>query len=149
MAWWLWILVGAGLLVAELFLPSDFFFFFFGVAAVLVGILEVLGVSGPASTQWLLFSVLAIALTLGLRRKLRAALSRGDGALAAGSGPGSLVGDLVVVAADVPDGDVGKAELRGTSWTIRHVDAGALRSGQRCRVERVDGLTLWVRPSAS
>jgi membrane protein implicated in regulation of membrane protease activity len=40
---------------------------------------------------------------------------------------------------------VGKVELRGSSWSARSARA-ALARGQRCRVERVDGLTLWVRP---
>ncbi len=38
-----------------------------------------------------------------------------------------------------------KAELRGVPWSARAASGIALRKGQRCRVERVDGLTLWVR----
>jgi len=41
---------------------------------------------------------------------------------------------------------VGRAELRGTTWSARGVDGVALVRGTRCRVERVDGLTLWLRP---
>lgn len=145
MDWWLWILFGAVLLAAELFLPADFFFAFFGVAAMLVGILEIVGLAASTSVQWLLFSVLAIALTLGFRKRLRVALQRGG---AQGVIPGSLVGDVVIVAEEVAEGGVGKAELRGTSWTVRSAGPGVLRAGQRCRVERVDGLTLYVRAAS-
>ena len=39
----------------------------------------------------------------------------------------------------------GTAELRGVPWSTRVASGIPLRAGQRCRVERVDGLTLWVR----
>jgi membrane protein implicated in regulation of membrane protease activity len=35
--------------------------------------------------------------------------------------------------------------MRGSSWSARTVGAEALKPGQRCRVEKVEGLTLWLR----
>jgi membrane protein implicated in regulation of membrane protease activity len=55
------------------------------------------------------------------------------------------VGEQGVLLADLPEGGEGKAELRGVPWTARLASGGPLRKGQRCRVERVEGLTLWVR----
>jgi membrane protein implicated in regulation of membrane protease activity len=57
----------------------------------------------------------------------------------------SLVGETAVLTEDLPTGGVGKAELRGTSWSVRSRAPEGLRRGQRTRVEQVDGLTLWVR----
>jgi hypothetical protein len=57
----------------------------------------------------------------------------------------SLVGETAVPLEDIPAGAIGKAEMRGTSWTARNVGAGALARGQRCKVERVEGLMLCVR----
>jgi membrane protein implicated in regulation of membrane protease activity len=57
----------------------------------------------------------------------------------------TLVGETAIVSEDIAAGAVGKAELRGTSWTVRSRAMEALRRGQRCRVEQVDGLTLWVK----
>ncbi len=57
----------------------------------------------------------------------------------------SLVGEGGVILEDVPADGVGKVEVRG----IVLERAQRLRpstKGQRCRVDRVDGLTLWVRP---
>jgi membrane protein implicated in regulation of membrane protease activity len=45
---------------------------------------------------------------------------------------------------DVGPGCVGKGELRGTTWSVRTSGAQTLRRGERVRVTRVDGLTLWV-----
>ena len=38
---------------------------------------------------------------------------------------GGLVGDVAVLLDDLPPGAVGKAELRGTAWSVRHDGAGA------------------------
>jgi membrane protein implicated in regulation of membrane protease activity len=40
---------------------------------------------------------------------------------------------------------VGKAELRGASLTARNAGDKPLARGQRCTVERVEGLTIFVR----
>ena len=50
---------------------------------------------------------------------------------------------------DLPAGGEVKAELRGVPWSARAASGASLRAGQRCRVERVDGLTLWVRAEDS
>jgi membrane protein implicated in regulation of membrane protease activity len=47
---------------------------------------------------------------------------------------------------EVPPNGVGKVELRGTVWNARTTQPAALVAKQRTVVERVDGLTLWVRP---
>jgi membrane protein implicated in regulation of membrane protease activity len=57
-----------------------------------------------------------------------------------------MVGEVAVVLEEVPAGGVGKAELRGTSWSARSQATAPLPRGQHCRVEKVEGLTLWIRP---
>jgi membrane protein implicated in regulation of membrane protease activity len=58
----------------------------------------------------------------------------------------SLVGEAATASEDIPSGGVGKAELRGTTWTARNSGTALLAKNTRCRVERVDGLTIWIRP---
>ena len=140
MAWWLWIILGLGLLTVELAFQSGFFVFFFGLAAIVVGALAGLGLSGPAWAEWLLFPALAIGMLAALREPLRARLNLRSSSKAVDS----LVGEQGVILAEVPLGGVGKVEVRGSSWSARGSRPFAL--GERCRVERVDGLTLWVRP---
>jgi membrane protein implicated in regulation of membrane protease activity len=55
-----------------------------------------------------------------------------------------LESEVAVLADDLAPGAYGKAELRGTSWTVVNHDQRPLARGQRVRVVRVDGLTLWV-----
>ena len=87
-------------------------------------------------------SLLAVGSLLLFRRRLLARLrASGDVAMT-----GGLVGDIAVLLDDLPPGAVGKAELRGTAWSVRHDGPALLARGQRCRVERVEGLTLHVKP---
>jgi membrane protein implicated in regulation of membrane protease activity len=143
MLWWVWILFGLGLLAAELLTPGGFFVLFFGLAALVVGTLVALGAGGPEWLQWLLFSILSVASMLGFRRRL---VDRFNKPATDGPALDSLVGEVAVLADDLPPGGVAKAELRGTSWTVRTHGRAILASGTRCVVERVEGLTLWVRP---
>ena len=133
------------LLVAELVLPTDFFLFFFGLSALLVGALVGSGLGGPAWLPWLLFAVLAVASLLGLRRPLRKRLTRGT------SPPvgDRLAGEVARLVDDLRPGDLTKAELRGSIWTVRSRATRTLAKGSRVRVERVEGLTLWVVPEES
>jgi inner membrane protein len=142
MAWWLWIVFGMVLLVAESATPGTLFFLFFGLSAVVVGGLTGVGLASEPWLQWILFSVLAVVALAVLRNPLRAKLHV--------KGPNhrvdSLVGEAAVVLTEIPAGGVGKVELRGTGWSARTSGAFALGAEQRVVVERVDGLTLWVRP---
>ena len=47
MDWWIWILLGLLLCVAELTTPGGFYILFFGIGAVIVGILVGFQAAGP------------------------------------------------------------------------------------------------------
>jgi membrane protein implicated in regulation of membrane protease activity len=70
MAWWIWVLLGFGLFACELITPGAFFFMFFGVGAIAVGILVWLDVVGPVELQWLLFSLISLVCLVPLRSRL-------------------------------------------------------------------------------
>jgi membrane protein implicated in regulation of membrane protease activity len=137
MSWWLWVLLGIGLLVLEMVTPGGLFALFFGAGAILVAPLAVLGVEPVA--QWIAFTVLSIVLLATCRRALKRWLTSRTAAPV-----DSLVGEEVTLLDDVPAGGEGKAELRGSPWSARAVSGLALQKGQRCKVERIDGLTLWI-----
>jgi len=139
MSWWAWVILGIALLVVEMVAPGGLFALFFGIGAIAVGALVGLGIGGPASLQWLLFAVLSLVLLGAFRRRLR-------GKLGAPGLRAELAGEVATVIAAVPAGGVGRAELRGTPWEARAAGAEPLAVGQRCRVERVEGLTLVIRP---
>jgi len=59
----------------------------------------------------------------------------------------NLVGEIAIPVDDIAQGQVGKVELRGTVWSAQSDAPQALAKGTRCRVKRVEGLTLWIRPA--
>ena len=142
MLWWLWMLLGLALVVLEVLTPGGFFALFFGIGALLVGALDGLGMGGPDWLQWLLFSVFSIVSLLLFRGPLLARLKSWG---RKPNGVDTLVGEVATLLEDLPADAIGKVELRGTAWSARHEDRQSLHKGQRCRVQRVDGLTLWIR----
>lgn len=140
MEWWIWILLGLFLLLAELLTPGGFYIIFFGVGAVVVGVLAGFNVAGPLWFQVILFSVLSvIALWLFRERLLQLTQGGPRGSV------DSFIGETAVVVEDIAINSIGKAELRGASWNARNIGDKALTRGERCKVERVEGLTIFVR----
>jgi membrane protein implicated in regulation of membrane protease activity len=142
MAWWIWILIGLGLLGIEAGMPGGFFFLFFGISGLAVGILAALGIGGPLWMQWALFSALALAALAVLRKPLQAKLNING----ANKHVDKLTRETAIAQTDMAPDQIGKAELRGTTWTARNASEGPIVTGQRLKVDRVDGLTLFVRP---
>ena len=141
MAWWLWVLIGLSLLALEAATPGGLFFLFFGLSGLAVGVLVALDVGGSLAIQWILFTVIAMVTLAALRKPLKARLNI-DGL----HKPVDQLSEQVAVALeDLPAGAIGKVEHRGAPWSARNRGETAIAKGQRCRVERVDGLTLWVR----
>jgi len=137
MIWWLWVLAGIALLAFEVATPGGFFALFFGVGALLVAPLAAMGFS--ETVQWFAFSILSLVGLLTMRGPLLRRLSRQPERAA------ELVGEQALLLTDLPAGGEGKAELRGSPWNARAASGIPLKAGQRCLVEKVDGLTLWLR----
>jgi inner membrane protein len=126
MEWWIWLVGGMLLLLVEIVTPGGFYFLFFGVGALLTGVLAVFGAPAGLVGQALVFvgfSSVAVAL---FRKPMLEKMNGGR--------PAPNVDSLV-----------GQAELRGTTWKVRNMGAVTLQAGHRCMVEAVSGLTLHVR----
>lgn len=139
MAWWMWLTLGFALLVIEMLTPGVFALFF-GVGALIVAALTGFGVGGPPWFQWVLFSVLSVASLALLRGRLAASLASRKQPV------DTFVGERCVLVDDLPVRGVSKVELRGSQWNARSAGEAPLARGQRCQVERIEGLTLWIRP---
>ena len=141
MTWWYWMVLGLALLGAEMTTPGGFYIIFFGLAALIVGTLAGLDFVRTDWLQWLLFSVMAVASLLLFRGPLLAKLNENK------SGQrdvDSMVGEVAIPLEPLAIGETGKAELRGTTWTAKNVGSSRLHKGQRGKVTKVEGLTLWI-----
>ena len=137
-------MLGLLLLGIELFTPGGFYLLFFGVAALIVGALQGTFLTGPLWTQILLFTAVAVAGILLFRRALLARFAFGT----RGSEMDTLVGETAVAIEDLAPGALGRVELRGVAWNARNTGGVPVARGHRCTVERVDGLTVWIRIAA-
>ena len=140
-AWWLWMLLGLALLAGELVTPGGFYLIFFGFGALCVGALELLGFDLGIVIECLLFVIISIGALAIFRRPL---LERFKG-LSPSHNVDTLVNEVACALEDIPGHTIGKVEMRGTTWNAENLDGETIRKAARCRVERVDGLTLFVR----
>jgi len=141
MPWWVWVIVGAFLLVAELaFIDAQFYLVFFGTAALLVGLIGLGGIALPEWLQWLIFAALSIASMVFFRRQLYDMLRKHTEQMR--SGP---TGEEVTVAVDLAPGASCRVEYRGSTWTAQNNGEQPIKADSRARIVRVDGLTLQAR----
>jgi len=138
MTWWMWMALGVVLAVIELATPGGFVVVFFALAALLVGVLDAVGVARNPVLQWVLFSALAVVALRLFRNPLLRWIRSRDHPHAVDS----LTGQTAIATTDMAPGQVGQAELRGSIWKARNVDGAPVAAGQRCRVVAVDGLML-------
>jgi len=141
MSWWIWVLIGFALLALEL-TAATLHVGFFAIGAFVVGILVAVGIDLPLWAQLLIFTGVSIFSFLFLRpiavRKLK---------LDQKKVVDTFVGEQATAMEEIPVQGLGKAEMRGTTWSARNIGETVLNRGQRCVVAAVDGLVIHVRAS--
>jgi inner membrane protein len=91
--------------------------------------------------QWIVFAVLSITAMVTFRRRIYEFV-RGRG----GQVEERLtVGDRVLITARLEPGQIGRVEYRGSNWSARNAGDGPIEAGQEAVIDRVDGLTLYVK----
>jgi membrane-bound serine protease (ClpP class) len=139
--------VGAALMVAEAHVPSHGALGSGAAAALTAGVVLVLtGAGAPGAA--IVAAGAAVALVAVLLAGLVVAKSLATRRLTVRSGAGTLVGRVGTVRS-VP-APLGQVQLDGALWRARVWELetdGPLTEGSPVVVERVDGLTLTVRPA--
>jgi membrane protein implicated in regulation of membrane protease activity len=141
MSWWIWVLVGFGILALEL-TAATLHVGFFAVGALVVALLVALGVDLPLWAQLVIFTVVSLVAFFFIRPILVRKLKLDQKKVV-----DSLVGEQALALEDMSVGGNGRAEMRGSTWGARNVGETALIRGQRCTVADVDGLVIHVRAS--
>ena len=141
MQWWTWFVLGTLLLAVELFaIDAQFFLIFIGAAAIVVGLIGMLGINLPVWLQWVLFAALAIAAVATMRKQIYAKLRSRPMASV-----DTDVNKRVRIPEELAPGKSTRVDYRGTAWTALNVGKHAIPAGEEVRIESVDGLTLHVR----
>ncbi len=139
MPWWGWIVIGAVLMGSEMFVATDFYLAVLGAAALSLGLIGSTGLELPVWGQWGTFGVLSVLYLVVFRRRIYQRFGP------SGEDTESIVGEVATMQERIEAGRQGRAELRGSVWTVENTGDGPLEEGERARVEGVTGLTLSVR----
>ena len=136
-----WIVTGFVVMIAELFLNS-FVVVFFGVGAIITGIVVWLGMPSDGGLPYLVFTVVSLALLFGLRSQFQRLLK---GTVA----DAGVDDDFIGFDAHILDGfgaadqGRGRVDYRGTAWQAR-CSSPNLVPGQLVKITGRDGTTLIV-----
>ena len=138
--WWMWVVLGLVLLSCEVLTPG-FYLFFLGFSAIVVGFIVLAAPDQPVWLPWLLFSLISAISLYFFRRPLLERFQRTRQVREVDT----MIGETAVTMEEIPAGGIGKAELRGSSWNARNIGTQPVARSQRCIVEKVEGLTLFIR----
>lgn len=139
---WTWIVVGLILLALEVFLPGTFFLWF-GVSAIIVGVVALIFPGLAWQPEVIAFVVLAVVLVIVGRRYYAGGLGRIRPS-GLNERAENLVGRETVLSEPVVDGR-GRIRVDDTVWRITGPD---MPSGSRVKVVGADGSVLRVERAA-
>ena len=141
LSWWTWVIAGLVLMFAELLVPTGFFLFFFGVGAVVTGILTSLGWLTSFLFQGPAFIVISLVCVFLLRKPLLTKFHLQNPTASVDS----LVGETAQALEAIAPQAIGKVQLRGSSWSALNTGSSPIALDVRCKVEKVEGLMLHVK----
>jgi membrane protein implicated in regulation of membrane protease activity len=143
--WVLWCILGAILIVAEIF-TSGFVLLWFGIGALAAAFAGFIGINSLA-IQFLIFAGISIALTAASRTIFINYFSRESEGESLRSGVDALPGKIgTVVSSSRGALHEGAVKVFGSTWTAYPAPGEApLEAGERVCVESVEGASIFVK----
>ena len=143
--WIFWTVLGAILIVAEIF-TTGFVLLWFGIGALAAAFAGLVGVDSIV-LQFLIFAVVSIGLTIASRTIFVNYFSREKSGGDLKTGMDALPGKVgTVVSSSRGALNEGAVKVFGSTWTAYPADGEEpLEAGDRVEVERVQGASIYVR----
>ena len=143
--WVLWCILGAILIVAEIF-TSGFVLFWFGIGALAAAFAGFIGIDSLV-IQFLIFAGVSSALTAASRTIFINYFSREKSGESLRSGVDAMPGKIgTVVSSSKGALNEGAVKVFGSTWTAYPAPGEApLEAGERVSVERIEGASIYVR----
>ena len=145
MIWYIWLILAAIFIVAEMF-TTGFVLLWFGIGALVAALLALTGLVG-LPLQILAFLVVSVALTIASRTIFERFLLKGSPGRELKTGVDTLPGRIGVVV-EPSKGAMKEAAVRVFASTWRAFPSEGedpLKEGEQVEIERVDGATVYVR----
>lgn len=143
LSWILWLVLGVGLIIAEVF-TLGFVLLWFGIGAIAAALVGMLG--GGFLLQFLVFAAVSITFTAMSRTIFARYFAHSEGERMK-SGVDSLPGKIgTVTTASKGALNEGAVKVFGSTWTAYPVDdETALTEGEKVEVVEVKGSSIYVR----
>ena len=143
--WVLWCILGAILIVAEIF-TSGFVLFWFGIGALAAAFAGFIGIDSLV-VQFLIFAGISTALTAASRTIFVNYFSRERTGDSLRTGVEAMPGKIgTVVSSSKGALNEGAVKVFGSTWTAYPAPGEApLEAGERVSVERIEGASIYVR----
>jgi len=143
--WILWCILGAVLIVAEVF-TSGFVLLWFGVGALAAAFAGIIGIDN-LGIQFLIFAAVSVGLTAASRTIFVNYFSREKTGDSLRTGVDALPGKIgTVVSSSRGAMQEGAVKVFGSTWTAYPAEGeSALEAGERVRVESIEGSSIYVR----
>ena len=143
--WILWAVLGAILIVAEIF-TSGFVLLWFGIGALVAAFAGLVGIDSLV-VQFMIFAVVSISLTAASRTIFLNYFSREKTGGSLRSGVDALPGKIgTVVSSSQGALHEGAVKVFGSTWTAYPaIGEPPLEAGERVCVESVEGASIYVR----
>jgi membrane protein implicated in regulation of membrane protease activity len=140
--WWVWIVGGIGLILAELAVPS-FFIIWFGLGALLVGLLALLLPELSLTAQLATWTIASLAMVVLWFKVFKQSFNK----TRVGTADGEVIGEIGLLVGAVAPFQRGKVRFQrpilGAEEWVCLADA-AIAAGERVRVVAVEGSFLKV-----
>lgn len=138
--WWIWMVIAAFFVIAEIF-TMGFFLLWFGIGAAVAGVLALLGVG----IGWQLAAfVLVSGVLFAVSRRFAERFSKKQ---PPGIGADRFVGLEGIVLEEIDNAkNTGRARVKEDEWRADSETGEIIPQGTRITVARMDGTHLVVRP---
>lgn len=143
--WYVWFIIGALFIVAEIF-TSGFVLLWFGAGALIAGLLALTGIVG-LPLQIVVFLAVSILMAVASKTIFERFFMRDSPGRELKTGMDALPGRIGVVV----ENSTGPArecavKVFGSTWRAFPVDSDeALKEGEQVKIERVEGASVYVR----
>jgi inner membrane protein len=132
-----WVVLGVILLIIEI-ISVSFYSVFFGIAAIIVGLLTYMGVFDDLPTQVGVFGLVSLLSLYLFREKFM------DAFLKKGQTFTEFVDEHAKVSVEIGADSEGKVFYRGTDWIALEKNGKAIAANAKVVIRKIDGIKLIV-----
>ena len=135
----IWVILGVGLLIIEIFSVS-FFSVFFGVGALATALLTYLELTNDTVSQIIAFLIISVISLFFFRKQILESFNK------TGENYSELINERAKVSTAIPAKGEGKVFYRGSDWIAEATSDVAIPKGSTIIIKHVDGIRLLVEP---